>query len=165
MASSSGRGRRAGRGLECRGEPRFGRRAEIPHHPFGEGSRRLDVRDVVQHVECLERRIRPRFAHDAGLTAGRVERDHGGRGNGPLPERVEAAAIEIRAVVLDVFGVGQLVPEPGRLVRFHGRTAGSLDQEPGEPKRLVADHLGRQPQPRPARQQAVLGVAIEPCRA
>ncbi len=67
-------------------------------------------------------------------------------------------------MVLDVFGVGQLVPEPGRLVRFHGRAAGSLDQQPGEPKRLVADHLGRQPQPRPARQQAVLGVAIEPFR-
>ena len=82
-----------------------------------------------------------------------------GGGTGPLPERVEAAAIEIRAVVLDVIGVGQLVPEPGRLVRLHRRPADPLDQQPAEAQRLVADHLGRQPEPRPARQQAVLGIA------
>ena len=36
-------------------------------------------------------------------------------------------------MVLDVFGVGQLVPEAGRLVRLHGRPADSVDKEPGEP--------------------------------
>ena len=65
-------------------------------------------------------------------------------------------------MVLDVVvAVGQLVPEAGRLVGLHGRPADPLDQQPGEPKRLVADHLGRQPEPRPARQQPVLGVALE----
>ena len=101
------------------------------------------------------------LADDAGLAAGRVERDHRRRGHRPLPERVEAAAVEARAVVLDVIGVGQLVPEARRLVRLHRRAAGPLDEQPAEPQRLVADHLGRQPEPRPARQQPVLGIALE----
>ncbi len=61
MATSSGRARRAVAAWNAAVEPRFGRRSEVLHHPFGEGTRRLDVGDVVEDVQCLERRIRPRF--------------------------------------------------------------------------------------------------------
>ena len=50
---------------------------------------------------------------------------------------------------------------PGGLVRLHRRPAEFLDQQAAGEQRLVADHLGRQPEPRAAGEQAVLRVARE----
>ncbi len=104
--------------------------ADSCHHPLGE------ARAASTYVTSLSTSsawsgVFVRVSRTMQVSrAGRVERDHRRRGNGPLPERVEAAAIETRPMVLDVVGVGQLVPEPRRLVRFDRGTADPLDQEP-----------------------------------
>ena len=63
-------------------------------------------------------------------------------------------------MILHVVRVRQLIPEPRRLIRLHGRTAGSLHEQAREFERLVTDHLCRQPQPRGMRQQSVFGIAL-----
>ena len=109
----------AGGDAERRGEPCPGTCLPFVKHPLGQGPGGLDEGHVVEDVEGLEGRVGPHLADDAGLAAGGVEGDHRRRGDRPLPERVEPTAVEVGAVILDVIGVGQLVPQPGRLVRPH----------------------------------------------
>ena len=60
---------------------------------LGECPRGLDELGVVQEHQGLERR-RGRLPLDgADLARGGVERQHGRRRRGPLPERIEAAAM------------------------------------------------------------------------
>ena len=59
------------------------------------------VRSFSRSSACSGVLVRD-LADDAGLAARGVEGRHRRRGHGPLPERVQAAAIERRAVVLDV---------------------------------------------------------------
>ena len=65
----------------------------------------------------------------------------------------------VAAVRHVVVGAGQLLPQARRLVRLHRRPADLLDQQPAGGQRLIANHLGRQPQPRPAGEQPVLRIA------
>ena len=62
MASSSGRGRRAVAAWNAAVSRASGVAPKSLIIRSAKAARRLDVRDVVQHVECLERRIRPRFS-------------------------------------------------------------------------------------------------------
>ena len=60
---------------------------------------------------------------------------------------------------LIVVAARQLAPQPGRLQRLHRRAAELLDEQAAGKQRLVADHLGRQAQPRAAGEQAVVRIA------
>ena len=57
----------------------------------------LDELRIVQRHQRLQRRVGPLAADGAGLAAGGVEDVQRGRRRGPLPERVQAAAIEVLA--------------------------------------------------------------------
>ena len=75
----------------------------------------------------------------ADLATGRVEGDHRRRRRGPLPERVHAAAIQVRALVRHVVRSlpSQLLPQPGGLIRLAptarraARRAGRWPRAPG----------------------------------
>ena len=90
-----------------------------------------------------------------------------GGGDGALPERVQTAAIEVLALVLldNPSPPESSFHKPGRLIRLHRRPADLLHQQPGDRQRLIAHHLGRQPEARSARQQAVLRIALHQLRA
>ena len=64
--------------------------------PLGQLAGGFDVRRIVQQHQRLQRRVGPAAAHGAGLAVGRVEGRQRRRRHGPLPERVHAAAVEIR---------------------------------------------------------------------
>ena len=87
-----------------------------------------------------------------------------GGGGGPLPEGVEAAAVDLvdAGVGLELgrvaAGVADRLPQPRRLGRLDARPADLLDQQAADEQRLVADRLGVEPEPRPAGQQPVLRV-------
>ena len=89
-------------------------------------------------------------------------------GNGPLAIDVEAAAIEVLALVLNVRAfpgaAGQFFPQPGRLVGLDRRAADLVRKQTRDRQGVVADQLGRQAEPWPACQQAVLGVALRSAR-
>ena len=85
---------------------------------------------------------------------GGVEGQHGRRRRGPFPERIEAAAMAARAGVALVGQPRLLLPQTRRLIRLDRRSADRIDQQAARRQRAVADHLGRQPEPRPARQAA-----------
>ena len=53
---------------------------------------------------------------------------------------------------------GQLLPEPGGLVGRDARAADPAVEQPADRQRLVAEELGLEPEPRPARQEPVLRV-------
>ena len=102
-------------------------------------------------------------AHDAALAARRIEVRHARRRHRALPERVEAAPVELLAVVLHVVArsVWSAPPTTRRLIRLHRRPAELLDQQAGHRERLIAHHLRRQPETRSASQQPVLGIALQ----
>ena len=66
------------------------------HHALRQHARGLDERHVVHQVERLQRRVGARLADGAGLAAGASKVIIEGGGDGALPERVEAAAVEVR---------------------------------------------------------------------
>ena len=54
-----------------------------------------------------------------------------------------------------------LLPEALRLIRQHARAADLVVEQAARRQRGVADHLGRQAEARPAREQPVLGILLE----
>ena len=50
---------------------------------------------------------------------------------------------------------------PFGLIGLDGRAATLLDQKTGNKQRLVANHFSRQSQTRAARQQSILGIALQ----
>src|SRR6185503_4120383 len=54
----------------------------------------------------------------------------------------------------------RVLPQPGWLPGLHARTAARLRQEAGGRERLIAQHLGREPHARPARQETVLRITL-----
>ena len=138
--------------------------AAFDHHPLGEAAGRLDVGHVVHQVQRLQRRVGAAGAHDARLAGRRVERHHGRRPQGALPERVEAAAVQVVAGLLHIVAVAafdHVGPQALRLIRLDRRPADLLDEEAGHGQGLVADHRGGQAQPRAARDHPVLRVPLE----
>ncbi len=57
------------------------------------------------------------------------------------------------------------LPQPRRLRRLDARPADLLDQQAADEERLVAEHLGVEPEPRPAREQPVGRVLGQASRA
>ena len=158
MASSRGPGRRPVR-VRTMNVIRSARleppsvRARWARRPRG-----LDELGVVQEHQGLERRGGRLPLHGADLAGGGVERQHGRRRRGPLPERIEAAAVAPRARRR----AGRSVPTspPTGPAADTASPAARRSCRPAARRRqgTVADHLGRQPEPRPAGQQHVLRV-------
>ena len=69
---------------------------------------------------------------------------------------------ELRRVAV---GVADRLPQPRRLRRLDARPAHVLDQQAADEERLVAERLGVEPEPRPARQQPVGRVLRQRSRA
>ena len=69
---------------------------------------------------------------------------------------------EVRRVAV---GVADRLPQPRRLRRLDARPADVLDQQAGQEEGLVAQRLGVEPEPRPARQQPVGRVLRQALRA
>jgi chemotaxis response regulator CheB len=82
---------------------------------------------------------------------------------GAPPGRVQAAAVLVVAVAgLPVdHAAERRVHAERRLRGLHRRAVHLGTQESRHGQRLVADHLGREPEPRAAGQQAVVGVALD----
>ena len=55
-------------------------------------------------------------------------------------------------------GVADRFPQPGRLRRLHARAAQLFDEQAAGEERLVAEHLGVEPEAGAAGEQAVLGI-------
>ena len=150
------RRRRAAAGqhqAEGEGEALVGRRRRPPSSPrCGEPARGLDEGDVVQQVQRLQRRVGARLADHARLAAGGVEgascpaarpcasRTCTGCG-GTGPRRVSVHVL---------VAVGQLLPQPRRLVRLAptarpaARPAGRSPPAPGRgSSRPAAETAGR----------------------
>ena len=88
-----------------------------------------------------------------------------------LQKRVKAATIETVAVILNVIGAQNFLPQTGGLIRLYRRATDLLHQKSGIAKAPVADHLRGQTEARAARQQAVFrircsnsGVTLDDCR-
>ena len=100
---------------------------------------------------------------DAALAAGGVEVHHRRRRRGPLPERVEAAAIEFFAVILDVVSVPRRAPSTGPRADTASRMARRSCSTSSPPiasawSRTIS---ARQAEPRAAGQQPVLGISLQ----
>ena len=107
----------------------LGRGRRFAERPLGQHARRLDVLRLVQQQERLERRVGAFAADLARLARGGVERGHLGRRRGPLPERVEAAAVDLLDARVGLepgrvaAGVGDRLPQAGRLRRLDARSS------------------------------------------
>src|SRR5699024_814790 len=133
----------------------------LAERPLGQRPRGLDVLRLVEQQERLERRVGALAADLARLARGGVERGHLRRRRGPLPEGVEAAAVDLldARVGLDTDRVaprvGDRLPQAGRLRRLDARPSYALDEHAGDEQRLVAQALGVEPEPGTAREQPV----------
>ena len=136
---------------------------------FGERSRGFEVLDVVEELEGLHRRVAAFAAGAALFAVGRVEVAHEGRRGGALEEAVKAAAVERRAVVLQVVArvavaVADGFPDVWRLVGAHTATAHFEIDETADKERVVADLLGIKAHTRPAGEQTIFGIEAEEVR-
>ena len=86
----------------------------------------------------------------ADLAAWRIERGERGIMRRAPPEDIHAAAIKRVAFVLLILRVGA-VPNAGRLIRLHTRTADLIVEQAGHGERVVADKFGVKPHPRTTR--------------
>ena len=112
----------------------------------------------------MQRRVRPRPPHDARFARRAVEQLHAGRRRGPFPKRINRAPpppLVAIGLVAEFAVVGNGLPQPRRLEGFHGRPADFFDQQPRHRERLIADHFSREPEARAAREEPVLGIALQ----
>ena len=104
---------------------------------LGEGTRGLDVLDVVEQRESLERRVAELAADAARFAGGRVEGDHRGRRCSALPERIQGAAVERFARVARIAsgvaaGETDRFPDAIGLIRTHALAADTRTKESGD---------------------------------
>ena len=165
-----------GRGLARGGQPEREvdacRRiaARLDDHALRQRPRRLHVSRIVQQHQRLQRRVGAGAARGAFFAIRRVERvQRRGRGSA-LPERVHAAPVKIRARArrislrgIDV-AIRGLFPQPFGLIGEHARSTEPLDQQAADRERVVANHLRRQPEARPAGQQPILRILFQQLR-
>src|SRR6266576_2894941 len=123
----------------------------LAQHPRG-----FDELRIVQEHERLQRRGGGFPPGGATLAGDCVERQHGWRRRGATPKRVEAAAIELVAMILRV-GLARagLFPQSRGLIRLDARPADRAIQQPAGGERAVANLLRLQTMLRPAREQEV----------
>ena len=86
---------------------------------LGQGARRFHVGGIVEQHQSLQGRVGNQAARSAFLAVGCVEGSERGGRHGTFPERVHAAAVEVRprALVIllrrECFAARQFLPEPG----------------------------------------------------
>ena len=131
-------------------------------HAAGERLRGFEIDGVVERDERLERRVRLVAAQRADLAVRRVEGRQRGIRRGAAPLGVERAAVHVFAgAVLPVEAAAEGRRETEvRLRRTHRRAVHFARKQPARRERLVAHHLGAEPEARPAREQPVAGVAL-----
>ena len=102
-------------------------------------------------------------ADGADLAVGGVEGGHRRVRVRPPPGRVEAAAVAVLARAgLPVDAAAERRAQArARLRRLDRRAVHLRAEQPADEQRLVADHLGREPEPRAAGEQPVVRVALE----
>ena len=149
-------------------ETLFRRLAALAHHALGEGARGFDEGDLVHQRERLQRRVRARAFWGAGLAIGRVEEQHRRRRSGAFPDRVKGAAKEPLAcvgfVIAEVAVDAGLVPDPRWHVRTHARAAHLRGHQAGHGEGLIADEFPAEAEARTAREEPVLGIALDQFR-
>ena len=111
---------------EREGDPIARARAAFGHHPLGDRARGFEILRIVEQHQRLQRRVRALAGDGAEQPFGRVEVDRRRRRRRPLPDGVEAAAIEIVALAFDVVRRvprRERFPQAGRLIRIDARSA------------------------------------------
>ncbi len=98
------------------------------HHPLSHRSGGLDIGDVVERDQCVQRRVGERRLDRTGLPRGDIKKHR--RPNDPPPKNVEATAIELGSFVADVrfFAEGRLLPNAIGLIGLYGGAAERITQ-------------------------------------
>ena len=134
---------------------------ECGQRVLGQHSCSFDECHVVEQVECLEWRVGSCLPNFAGLAAGGVEVSHHWRRDGSLPVGIEAAAVQVRPMILLVRCVrSNFLEQTIRLIRPYRRSSDFLSQHSAGQQSLITNHLGRQSGSRSTRQQPIVGIDI-----
>ena len=137
---------------------------------MGQHAGGFDELDVVQGIQRLERGVGA-LAFDGAVFPGRgIEVVHAGRGRGPFPEGIHAAAVKPFAFIGLVktrvaLGHGHGIPEAVGLIGPDAGAADFMDEQTGGAQGVVAHHLGIHAEARAAGEQLVGGVLDRQFRA
>ena len=146
--SVAGAGRRKLKGKAARAARRT---PGFLQHAFGKHARSLEIGRIVQQHQRLQRRVRDGAARGALLAIGRIEGRHLRRRRRALPERVHAAAIQIRrrgSARRSAWRSRRRTPSPPTDLAADRETRSGpptvVIQQSADGKRVVANHLRRQ---------------------